>query len=88
MQGENKLQFIFFREKEAAKIVSYHGVPHWINATNPEGQAIKWEGVPQWLSKDSSSWTFSDWHQPSGQPNDCIVTETCIFIGPNGKVNK
>ena len=71
--------------QEASKIVSAYGVPHWINATNPKGKEIKWD-VPDWLSKDSSSWTFNDWHEPSGQPNDCIVEETCIFIGPNGKV--
>ena len=39
-----------------------------------------------YYEKDTSNWTFSDWHQPSGQPNDCILPETCVFIGPNGKV--
>ena len=70
---------------EASKIVSAFGVPHWINASNPEGKSISWE-IPDYFGLDPSSWTFSDWHQPSGQPNDCIVPETCVFIGPNGKV--
>ena len=69
--------------KEAGKIVSHHGVPHFINATNPEGTRVEWN-TPEGI--DSSSWTFTDWHQPSGQPNDCVVKETCIFIGPNAKV--
>ena len=61
------------------------GVPHFINATNPEGRIITWNTPPE-FSEDSTSWTFSDWHEPSGQPNDCIVDEPCVFIGPNGKV--
>ena len=69
--------------EEAGKIVSHHGVPHWINATNPQGRDVVWH-TPDRI--DSSSWTFSAWHQPSGQPNDCVVEETCIFIGPWGKV--
>ena len=71
--------------KEASEIVSAFGVPHWINASNPEGKSISWD-IPDYFGLDSIRWTFSDWHQPSGQPNDCIVPETCVFIGPNGKV--
>ena len=71
---------------EASKIVSFFGVPHWINASNPEGKTITWD-IPEWFGQDSSTWTFSDWHLPSQQPNDCILPETCVFIGPNGKVN-
>ena len=72
--------------KEASKIVSYFGVPHWINASNPEGKTITWD-IPEWFGQDATTWTFSDWHLPSQQPNDCILPETCVFIGPNGKVN-
>ena len=71
--------------QEAAKIVSNFGVPHWINATNPEGTEIFWN-VPKNFGFQAENWNFSDWHQPSQQPNDCVVKETCIFIGPNGKV--
>ena len=71
--------------EEAGKIVSYHGVPHFINATNPKGKEVHWH-TPDWIDS-SSSWTFSQWHQPSGQPNDCVVEEKCIFIGPSGKVH-
>ena len=35
---------------EASKIVSSFGVPHWINATNPEGKLITWE-IPEWFEK-------------------------------------
>ena len=43
-------------------------------------------GCSRLAEQGLSSWTFNNWHEPSGQPNDCIVEETCIFIGPNGKV--
>ena len=65
--------------------MSLSGVPHWINASNPEGKVVVWNAA-EWLAKDSDSWSYSNWHEPSQQPNDCIVPETCIFIGPDGKV--
>lgn len=71
--------------KVAADIVSKMGVPHWINGSNPDRRNVSWE-IPTWLDQDSSKWTFTNWHEPSGQPNDHTVKETCIFIGPNGKV--
>ena len=71
--------------QEAAKIVSHFGVPHFINATNPEGKRITWKTSPD-FADDSASWIYSNWHEPSGQPNDCIVDEICVFIGPHGKV--
>ena len=63
--------------------MTFHEVPHFINATNPQGDEVIWN-TPEGL--DSKDWTFTDWHEPSQQPNDCIVPETCIFIGPFGKV--
>lgn len=71
--------------KEAAKIVSRSGVPHYINASNPRDNDIEWD-TPDWIETDLSLWTFTNWDQESGQPNDCIVEETCVFIGPHGKV--
>ena len=72
--------------QEAAKIVSSKGAPHWINARNLEKDVITWS-CPSWLSTDTTDWTFSNWDENSQQPNDCVVPETCIFIGPHGKVN-
>ena len=60
--------------------------PHWINATNPHDRIINWEVPDSWISKNVSSWTYSNWDENSQQPNDCVVPETCIFIGPHGKV--
>ena len=66
--------------------MSLKGAPHWINATNPAKEIISWS-CPSWLSTDTTDWTFSNWDEDSQQPNDCVVPETCIFIGPHGKVN-
>ena len=76
-------KYIWYSLQAAAKIVSSTGVPHFINATNPRGRDIVWN-TPDQL--DSSTWSFSNWDEKSGQPNDCIVEETCVFIGPHGKV--
>ena len=73
-------------KQEAANIVSSKGAPHWINATNPEKDVITWS-CPSWLSTDTTDWTFSNWDENSQHPNDCVVPETCIFIGPHGKVS-
>ena len=86
MQGDHDHDIIIINVplQAAAKIVSSSGVPHFINATNPRGRDIVWN-TPDHL--DSSFWSFSNWDEKSGQPNDCIVEETCVFIGPHGKVN-
>ena len=70
----------------AGKIVRMTGTPHWINATNPQDRIIKWEAPESWFPKNVSTWTYSNWDEKSQQPNDCVVPETCIFIGPHGKV--
>ena len=57
-----------------------------MNATNPEGAVVHWS-PPNWMAKDATNWNYSNWDENSQQPNDCIVPETCIFIGPHGKVS-
>ena len=70
----------------AGKIVSSTGAPHWINATNPYDKSIRWDIPVDWYPKDAANWTYSNWDENSQQPNDCVVPETCIFIGPHEKV--
>ena len=69
------------RQALAARVVDSLGVPHWIGGDdNPNGVVTWRDGTPH-------AGFDAPWHGPSGQPNDCDGpgTETCMFMGPNGK---
>lgn len=62
----------------ARDIITCKGVPHWLNARNPEGQDVYWNGHLQGKSE------FTLWDSASQQPNDCDGSEECVIIGPYG----
>ncbi|XP_053400825.1 uncharacterized protein LOC123558892 [Mercenaria mercenaria] len=58
-------------------IILHTGVPHWINAKNPQYQDVYWEGI-----EEKSNVLL--WDVASGQPNDCDMLEDCVIVGPYG----
>ena len=69
------------RQALAARVVDSLGVPHWIGGDDSPNGVVTWrDGTPH-------AGFDAPWHSLSGQPNDCDGpgTETCMFMGPNGK---
>jgi hypothetical protein len=86
------------RNSAAQRVVSAVGCPHWLGADDEPNGHVTWSDPvfkdrKQGLPEDIGPWENFEtapgwpWHADSGQPNDCDGpgTETCIFMGPNGK---